>query len=466
MLSKIFNLNDPGWGKKPQNDDGSEEPKRPQQDPNSPPDLDQVWSDVEKKFKALFGGGGDRGKRPRGPGQGGNKPSMQMSPKFIRHGIIFALIVAVLLWLASGFFIIREGQVGVITQFGQYKRTVMPGFQWHIPKPIETVERVNIANVRAFSIGYRDSSRNKVLAEALMLTEDENIVDLQFDVQYRIKAGIIDVEHADLENGKALSPAASYLFATADPDESVRQAAETAMREVVGKESMNNILYESRTQAAQDVMRLMQVILDRYNTGIEVITVAIQNVQPPEQVQAAFEDAIKAGQDNERQKNEGQAYASRVIPEAQGRASRLLQGAEGFRARVVGEAIGEAERFRQIASEYAAAPDITRERMYIDTMGDIYSKTSKIMLDTAAQQNPLMLMPLDSMLNREPGSSSTRMVPTTSGAQSGQNSSDESLFEHGNSNSSTSVNRTNTPEAPTDSRSRELSRDREASARR
>ena len=459
MLSKIFNLNDPGWGKKPQNDDGSQEPKRPQQDPNSPPDLDQVWSDVEKKFKALFGGGGNRGGAPRGPGQGGNKPTMQMSPKFIRHGIIFALIVAVLLWLASGFFIIREGQVGVITQFGQYKRTVMPGFQWHIPNPIETVEPVDIANVRAFSVGYRDSSRNKVLAEALMLTEDENIVDLQFDVQYRIKAGVADVDNGGIDIGKALSPAASYLFATADPDESVRQAAETAMREVVGKESMNNILYESRTQAAQDVMRLMQSILDRYNTGIEVITVAIQNVQPPEQVQAAFEDAIKAGQDNERQINEGQAYASRVIPEAHGRASRFLQSAEGYRARVVGAAIGETERFKQIAAEYTAAPEITRERMYIEAMGDIYSNTSKILLDTAEQQNPLMLMPLDSMLNR----SSTRTAPTVPATPT-QGASDASLFDHGNGTTTSATTSSST--GAIDPRSRELSRDREDSARR
>ena len=463
MLSMSFNLNDPGWGKKPQNDEGSQEPKRPQQDPNSPPDLDQVWSDVEKKFKSLFGGGGNRGSGPRGPNQGNNKPHMQMSPKFIRHGIIIAAIIGLLLWLASGFFIIREGQVGVITQFGQYKRTVMPGFQWHIPQPIENVERVNIANVRAFSIGYRDSSRNKVLAESLMLTEDENIVDLQFDVQYRIKAGIADIENEGIDLGKSLSPAASYLFATADPDESVRQAAETAMREVVGKESMNNILYESRTKAAQDVMRLMQFILDRYNTGVEVIAVAIQNVQPPEQVQAAFEDAIKAGQDNERQKNEGQAYASRVIPEAHGRASRLLQSAAGYRARVVGGAIGESERFSQIAVEYAAAPEITRERMYIQAMGEIYTNTSKIMLDTADQQNPLMFMPLDSILNRSSSNSTNRVVPTTSATQ-GQGASDGSLFEHGNGGAS-SANVSNTTES-TDPRSRELSRDRDDSARR
>lgn len=462
MLSKIFNLNDPGWGKKPQNDGGSEEPRRPQQDPNSPPDLDQVWSDVEKKFKSLFGGGGgNRQQPPRGPNQGGNRPNnMQMSPKFIRNGVIFALIVGFLLWLASGFFIIREGQVGVITQFGKYQRTVMPGFQWHIPKPIEAVEHVDISSVRAFSIGYRDNSRNKVLAEALMLTEDENIVDLQFDVQYRIKAGVADVEANGIEIGKALSPAASYLFATADPDESVRQAAETAMREVVGKESMNKILYESRTQAAQDVMHLMQLILDRYNTGIEVITVAIQNVQPPEQVQAAFEDAIKAGQDNERQKNEGQAYASRVIPEAHGQASRLIQSAEGYRARVVGEATGEAERFKQIAREYAAAPEVTRERMYLEAMGDIYTNSSKIMLDTTEQQNPLMLMPLDSLLQRGQAGSTT----STAGAMTRtEPSSSEmnSLYESNATSSSVRIE-----PSVTDGRSRELSRDRAESSRR
>lgn len=387
-LTKIFNLNDPGWGRgNPNNTPGDKEPpKRPSQE-EGPPDLDQVFDDFSKRLKSVFG---DKGGRQGPP----NKPSRPRpsSPKLFKFGSVAAIIIAAGVWGSSGFYIVREGQVGVVTQFGQYKSTVGPGFQWHIPNPIQDVELVDVSRVRSFSVGYRDNARNKVLPEALMLTEDENIVDVQFDVQYRLKAGM------STQAGMP-SAAADYLFRTVSPDESVRQAAETAMREIVGKQSMNKILYESRTQAAIDVRQLMQQILDRYHTGIEVITVAIQNVQPPEQVQAAFEDAIKAGQDNERQKNEGHAYASKVIPEARGQASRILQDAEGYKAAVIGQAQGAAARFASVEKEYANAPEITRERMYLSTLEQVYANTSKVLLDAKGSNN-MMYLPLDKLLNQ------------------------------------------------------------------
>lgn len=378
MLKMLFNLGDHGWGR---GGDGSSSNERPASPPPRRQQPEDVFSQVFQKGRDMFGSGGNRpGRRP------------PRSPKVARFGALFFVIVALLVWLATGFYIVREGQVGIVTQFGRYHQTVAPGFQWRLPSPIQKVELVNIARVRSFSVGYRDNARNKILPEALMLTEDENIVDVQFDVQYRLKSGIGEGKH---------SAAADYLFQTVAPDEAVRQAAETAMREIVGKQSMNKILYESRTQAAIDVRHLMQHILDRYRTGIEVITVAIQNVQPPEQVQAAFEDAIKAGQDNERQKNEGNAYASKVIPEARGQASRLIQDAEGYKAAVIGQATGAAQRFVSVEQEYAKAPQITRDRLYLSTLEQVYRNTSKVMID-AQHNNALLYLPVDKLLAPTP----------------------------------------------------------------
>lgn len=239
------------------------------------------------------------------------------SPRGTRIGLGVVALVAAGIWLASGFYIVQEGQVAVVTQFGKYKSTSQAGFQWRLPYPIQSHEMVNVSQLRTFEVGFRGGARNKVLPEALMLTTDENIVDMQFVVQYRLRA----------------DGAPDYLFMTRDPDESVRQASETAMREVVGKQSMDFVLYEGRTAVATQVQTLMQQILDRYQTGVQVSTVAIQNVQPPEQVQAAFDDAVKAGQDRERQINEGQAYANQVVPLASGQASRMIEQAEATRPR-------------------------------------------------------------------------------------------------------------------------------------
>ncbi|MGE8656915.1 MAG: FtsH protease activity modulator HflK [Achromobacter sp.] len=377
-IIKLFNLNDPGWGRG--NNNGSEPPpKRPQGNGDGPPDLDEVWRDFNNRIGSLFGRKGGGGNNRPGGNRGGMTPP---SPRGARIGLGVIALVAVGIWAASGFYIVQEGQVAVVTQFGKYKSTSQAGFQWRLPYPIQSHEMVNVSQLRTFEVGFRGGARNKVLPEALMLTTDENIVDMQFVVQYRLRA----------------DGAPDYLFMTRDPDDSVRQASETAMREVVGKQSMDFVLYEGRTAVASQVQTLMQQILDRYQTGVQVSTVAIQNVQPPEQVQAAFDDAVKAGQDRERQINEGQAYANQVVPLASGQASRMLEQAEGYRAKVTGDAQGNAARFTSILGEYEKSPVVMRQRMYLESMQDIFTRASKVMVDTKSNNNMLYL-PLDKIMH-------------------------------------------------------------------
>lgn len=377
-IIKLFNLNDPGWGRG--NNNGSEPPpKRPQGNGDGPPDLDEVWRDFNNRIGSLFGRKGGGGNNRPGGNRGGMTPP---SPRGARIGLGVIALVAVGIWAASGFYIVQEGQVAVVTQFGKYKSTSQAGFQWRLPYPIQSHEMVNVSQLRTFEVGFRGGARNKVLPEALMLTTDENIVDMQFVVQYRLRA----------------DGAPDYLFMTRDPDDSVRQASETAMREVVGKQSMDFVLYEGRTTVATQVQALMQQILDRYQTGVQVSTVAIQNVQPPEQVQAAFDDAVKAGQDRERQINEGQAYANQVVPLASGQASRMMEQAEGYRAKVTGDAQGNAARFTSILGEYEKSPAVMRQRMYLESMQDIFTRASKVMVDTKSNNNMLYL-PLDKIMH-------------------------------------------------------------------
>lgn len=395
FMSKIFNLNDPGWGRG-NGSGGSEPPRRPDKN-DGPPDLEEVWRDFNNRLGALFGrkprrGGGNFNGGGNG-GSGGNGGRIPM-PKNAPRAIAIAIIIVLGLWLISGFFIVQEGQVAVITKFGKYKATYGPGLQWRLPYPIENQQLVNISQLRTFEVGFRGTARNKILPESLMLTNDENIVDVQFVVQYRLRS----------------DGAPDYLFKTSHPDESVRQVAETAMREVVGKKPMDFILYSGRTEVATDVQKLTQSILDRYQTGIQISTVAIQNVQPPEQVQAAFDDAVKAGQDRERQINEGNAYANKVLPEAQGQAARMVQQAEGYRAKVIGDAQGDAARFMSIESEYAKNPGILRERFYLATMKEILENASKVMVDTPPGGNVLYL-PLDKIIQQ-----SARSMPPSGSA--------------------------------------------------
>jgi modulator of FtsH protease HflK len=362
----LMSLNDHGWGNNPGggNKGGNQ----------GPPDLEELWRDFNRRLGGLFGrkGGGGQG----GDG-GGRLPSI--SPRQFGGGIGLLIALVAVIWLASGFYIVDASQRGVVLQFGSFKETTEPGLRWRLPWPIQSNEVVNLSGVRTVEVGYRGSEKNKVPKEALMLTDDENIVSVQFAVQYLLK----DVQ--------------AYLFKNRHPDDAVIQAAETAIREIVGKSKMDFVLYEGRDVIAASTQKLVQEILDRYETGIQIRSVSMQSTQPPEQVQAAFDDAVKAGQDRERQKNEGQAYANDVIPRAQGAASRLQQESEGYRARMIATAEGDASRFRQILAEYNKAPEVTRQRLYLETIQQVYANTSKVMVDAKGGGN-LLYLPLDKLM--------------------------------------------------------------------
>jgi modulator of FtsH protease HflK len=366
MLAPLLSLNDPQWGRRPGGGN------------QGPPDLDEIWRNLNRKLNRLLGGKGG-GSDGGGPAGGGGP-----SPGAVGGGAGLLVGLVVVVWLASGFYIVNEGQEGVVLRFGKFVETTQPGPRWHLPYPVESAEVVNVKQVRTVEVGYRNNVKSKVLKEALMLTDDENIVDVQFAVQYVLK-----------------SPN-DYLFNNRGPDDSVLQAAETAIREIVGRSSMDFVIFEGRAEVAARAQKLMQEILDRYGTGISISKVTMQNAQPPEQVQAAFDDAVKAGQDRERQKNEGEAYANDVIPRARGMASRLIQEAEGYRSRVIEQSQGDASRFRQIVVEYNKAPQVTRDRLYIDAMQQIMSSTSKILVDQKSGSN-LLYLPLDKLMQSQTG---------------------------------------------------------------
>lgn len=379
-LGLKFSLNDPRWGHGSQDDDNHQQQndrgngnKKPA---NGPPDLDQLWRDFNHRLNRFLG------KRVgNGAGDNGDNNFNRGDIKGAGIGVGVIAVILVFLWLASGFFIVQEGQTAVVMTFGKYSHTTLPGFNWRWPYPVQDHEIVNVSQVRTAEIGYRGNAKNKQLKESLMLTDDENIIDIQFAVQYRLKN------------------AAEWLFNNRDQDETVRQVAETAIREIVGRSKMDFVLYEGREKVALDVSQLMQQILDRYKSGVQITNVTMQGVQPPEQVQAAFDDAVKAGQDRERQKNEGQAYANDVIPKASGAASRLLEEAEAYRSRIVANAEGDAARFKQVLNEYQKAPAVTRDRMYLETMQQIFSNTTKVMVD-ARSGNNLLYLPLDKLIQQ------------------------------------------------------------------
>src|SRR5450830_252432 len=385
-LGLKFSLNDPQWGRGSQDDNnrqnqnnGGNGNKKPE---DGPPDLDQLWRDFNQRVSRLFGKRGGGGGSDNGDGNGSfNRGDIKGAG--IGAGVI-AVIVA-FLWLASGFFIVQEGQTAVVMTFGKYSHTTLPGFNWRWPYPIQGHEIVNVSQVRTAEIGYRSNAKNKQLKEALMLTDDENIIDIQFAVQYKLKN------------------AAEWLFNNRDQDETVRQVAETAIREIVGRSKMDFVLYEGREKVALDVGQLMQQILDRYKSGVQITNVTMQGVQPPEQVQAAFDDAVKAGQDRERQKNEGQAYANDVIPKASGAASRLLEEAEAYRSMVTENSEGNASRFKQVLVEYQKEPAVTRDRMYLETMQQVFSSASKVMVDAKTGSN-LLYLPLDKLIAQQAAS--------------------------------------------------------------
>ena len=372
-----MSLNDPQWGNRGGNDGDKSNGGGPRRPNDGPPDLEELWRDFNNKLSGLLGKKGGGG--GNGGGDGPRLPQFNFNPRFLGGGIGLIVFLVAAIWLVSGFYIVDASQRGIVLQFGSYKEATEPGLRWRWPYPVQSHEIVNLNGVRTVEIGYRGTERNKVLKEALMLTDDENIVNIQFAVQYVLKDPV------------------EYLFNNRSPDEAVMGAAETAVREIVGKSKMDFVLYEGREQIATQAAKLMQDILDRYKSGIMISKVTMQNAQPPEQVQSAFDDAVKAGQDRERQKNEGQAYANDVIPKAKGTAARLMQEAEGHKQRVISTAEGDASRFKQVQTEYAKAPEVTRQRMYLETMQQVYSSTSKVMVDAKGQGN-LLYLPLDKLM--------------------------------------------------------------------
>jgi len=362
---------------------------------DGPPDLDELVKDLKSKVNNVFK------LKPKNTSNGnGSQPPSNNSGD---SGIIKPLpiiIVIFLVWLATGFYIVDQGSRGIVLTFGKNTGITQPGPRWHIPYPIETVEIVNQEQVRTIEVGYRSlgEGATQQLKESLMLTGDENIIDLQFAVQYNLKS----VE--------------DFLFNNRSVESSVRGAAETAIREVVGKSDMDFVLYEGREEIAIKTKSLMQSILDLYQTGINITSVTMQNAQPPQQVQAAFDDAVKAKQDLERQKNEGQAYANDIVPKARGTASRLTAEANGYKISIENEALGNASRFDQILAEYIRAPEVTKKRLFLETQEQIMSTVSKIVIDQKGS-NSLLYLPLDKIIKNSSNNNNEDVDPSQASSQ-------------------------------------------------
>lgn len=346
---------------------------------DGPPDLDELWRDFNRKLTGLFGG---KGRPPRGGDSGGDDGGNHgFRPDMKNAGIGAGLVAGViaLIWLGSGFFIVQEGQQAVVTSFGKYSHTVDAGFQWRMPYPFQADEIVNFTQLRSTEVGRSSVIAAAGLRDSSMLTRDENIVDIRFTVQYRLK------------------DARAFLFNNRDPENAVTLAAESAVREIVGQSKIDSVLYEQRDAIATQLVKSVQDQLDRLQAGILVVNVNVQSVQPPEQVQSAFEDTLKAGQDGDRLKKEGLAYASDVIPKAQGTSARLREEADGYKSRIVDQAQGDAQRFSSVLTEYQKAPVVTRERLYLDTMQQVFSNVSKVFVDTHGSSN-LLYLPLDKLM--------------------------------------------------------------------
>jgi len=348
------------------------EPGSPKKDPwsgreqqESPPDLEEVLRSVQERFSRLFGGG-------KGSGGWSGSPAKSIG---------WILLLGLIIWLLTGIYIVQEGNRGVVTRFGKYVETTMPGPHWHIPKPFESVTVVNVEQQRIIEVGTRSagrSSQDTASGEALMLTQDENIVDLHLTVQYQIK------------------DAKEYLFKVFSPDATLKQITKSAERAVIGKNTMDFVLTEGRSEVAEEIKSEVQRMLDDYGTGIRVITVNLMDAQPPEEVQPAFADAIKAREDEQRLKNEAEAYANEVIPKARGAAARLSEESEGYKQRVIARAQGEAGRFNQLLAEYEKAPEVTRERLYLEGVQDILGRSNVTLVDVKGSSN-VFYLPLDKL---------------------------------------------------------------------
>ncbi len=362
--------NDP-WGNKNRNNNDQ-----------GPPDLDEVVRKAQEKLSSLFGNKKSGGNGDDSGGDGGG-PSLGKAGSAGIFGVVGLLVVGWLIY--SSAHIIQPAEQGVVMRFGQYVATLQPGLSFRFPSPIEKVLRVDVAQNRDVLIGYRAGGTrssvksSSVPSEALMLTRDENIVDVKFAIQYNIKS------------------ASDYLFRVRDPDQTLREAAESAIREVVGNSDMDFVLKEGRSDIVNDVQVLIQAIIDRYETGLMVISVNMQDAQPPEQVQHAFDDAVKAREDQQRLINEAEAYSNDILPKARGGAARQIEEASAYKEQVVAQAEGETARFEGVLTEYQKAPEVTRQRLYLDAMETVLSRSTKVMVDVEGGNN-LLYLPLDRMM--------------------------------------------------------------------
>ncbi|MDH5389146.1 MAG: FtsH protease activity modulator HflK [Gammaproteobacteria bacterium] len=318
-----------------------------------PPDLDEILSNLQKKFNGLFGGKG-----------GGSKSSNSGSGLGI--GLVAALII--LLLAATGFYKVEEAERGVVLRFGKHVETTEKGLHWRVPL-IEMVEKVNVAE------------RRQVPYKATVLTQDENIIDLQGSLQYKI------------------NNAEKYLFNVRNPETSLNHAIESAIRLSVGQSKMDFIITEGRNEIAFRIQNTVQEIVDQYQTGISIVEVNIQEVSPPGPVKQAFQDVIQAREDKQRSINEAEAYRNEVLPKARGAAARILEEADAYEKEVVAKAEGEAERFTKLLKEYNKAPQVTRDRLYLDMMESVLNKSSKVMVDVKGGNN-LLYLPLDKLMSR------------------------------------------------------------------
>lgn len=422
---------------------------------DGPPDLDELWNDFNDRLGGLFGPKGRKDKeaasaqgqndpleaedRPAGDGYSGGSGHRPPPPRPTRpplggglkgFGMSLGMVIGLagVVWLATGTYIVQEGHKAVVTSFGKFSHTTEAGIQWRLPYPFQAHETVPFTQLRSVEVGRNAVVASTGLRDSSMLTQDENIVDIRFTVQYRLK------------------DAREYVFENRNTDEAVVQAAESAVREIVGKSQMDSVLYEQRDAIAVELVKSIQAQLDRLHAGILISNVNVQSVQAPEQVQAAFDDAFRAGADRERLKNEGEAYANDVIPKAQGTAARLREEAEAYKARVVAQAEGDAQRFAAVLTEYQKAPGVTRDRMYIDTMQQVFTSVTKVMVDSRSGSN-LLYLPLDKLI-KQSGSEGDASTPAPS------------------TQAAPTAPAANLPPAPvTDVRSRESSRTRERDPR-
>ncbi len=350
--------------------DKNKDPWSGRNEGNGPPDLDEAIRSLQDKLGGLFGGGNGNG-----GGEDNSPPSFK--------GLGFLAIGAVALWAASGFYIVDEGNRGVELRFGKYVATTKPGLNWRLPAPIENNEIVNTSKQRSLEVGYRSAGGRKgsVAKEALMLTQDENIVDVQLAVQYRV------------------NDAKRYLFNILSPTATLKQVTEGALRGVIGGNTMDFVLTEGRSQIVADIKSEIQRVMDSYESGIIITSVNLVDAQPPQQVQAAFEDAIKAREDQQRFINEAQAYSNDIVPKARGAAARVLAEAEGYKSRIIASAEGNVSRFTQVLTEYEKAPEVTRQRIYLDTMELVMSGTNTVMVDVEGGNN-IMYLPLDKLADK------------------------------------------------------------------